>query len=250
MTSPIPVDDWIRRRPIAHRGLHTASAGRPENSLPAFRAAAEAGYPVELDVRLSRDGRVVVIHDERLDRVTDAGGAVADLTLAELRSVRLAGSSPEAPATVPAFTEVLAEIAGRVPILIEIKATETPGALEEQLLAELGASTGPVAVASFSPLALAWFREHAPGILRGQLSGTFADSTLDASLKDLLSGLAFNEMVAPAFVAYELSSLPHPAPAAAREAGLPLIAWTARTPAELTRAREVADNVIFEGLLP
>jgi glycerophosphoryl diester phosphodiesterase len=237
---------WLRSRPIAHRGLHDAAAGRPENSLPAFLAARESGYPVELDVRLSADGKVVVVHDDRLERLTGVDVAVAGSSLASLQSLRLLGTGT----TIPTLAEVLALLEGRVPLLIEIKNSEAPGPLEEALLADLDGYDGPNAVQSFNPLSLAWFRERAPGIPRGQLSGSFSDTVLDDGLRELLVGLRFNEMTEPAFIAYELGCLPHPAASAARAAGLPLIAWTVRTPEDLARAREHADNVIFESVLP
>lgn len=238
--------DWLRNHPIAHRGLHDAAGGRPENSLPAFEAAARAGYAIELDVRLTRDREVVVFHDDRLQRLTGDPGAVAQRTLAELGHLRLQGG----PSVIPTLTQVLDLLDGAVPLLIEIKNTDAPGPLEEHLLATLEGYHGEVAVQSFNPLSLAWFAEHAPAIVRGQLSGSFAGSDLDEALCVLLRDLQFNEMTRPAFVAYELAALPYPAATAARDAGLPLIAWTVRTPADLEKARAVADNIIFEAIDP
>ena len=68
----IPPMDWLLDMPIAHRGLHNAQAGVPENSLASFEAARDAGYPIELDVRPLRDGAVAVYHDENLSRLTGA----------------------------------------------------------------------------------------------------------------------------------------------------------------------------------
>ena len=86
-------DTWLMRTPIAHRGLHAARDGRPENSLAAFAHACALGFPAELDVRLTRDGEVVVFHDRALRRLTGAAGRVEDRAAAELRALRLLGTA-------------------------------------------------------------------------------------------------------------------------------------------------------------
>ena len=102
----------------AHRGLHDGSL--PENSLAAFEAACAAGYGIELDVQLSRDGVPVVFHDATLDRVCGRPGRVADFTAAELGSMPLCGRAEH---TIPTLAAVLRLVDGRVPILVEIKAS-------------------------------------------------------------------------------------------------------------------------------
>jgi len=110
---------WI----IGHRGF---AAQYPENTLAAFQAAIAAGAAmIELDVMLSRDRKVVVIHDETLERTTNGRGAVADLTLAELKQLdagswyhpRFAGQR------LPELSEVLDLVNGRVYLNIEIKSS-------------------------------------------------------------------------------------------------------------------------------
>jgi glycerophosphoryl diester phosphodiesterase len=108
---------------IAHRG---ASGSFPENTLSAFRAAIDAGARMcELDVQLTRDGAVVVIHDETVDRTTDGTGAVAGLTLAELRRLD-AGAKFKGGAhrgeRIPTLDEVFTATAGRCGLNIELKA--------------------------------------------------------------------------------------------------------------------------------
>lgn len=238
--------DWLRQRPIAHRGLHNAPAGLPENSTGAFQAAIAAGHPIELDVRLSRDGQVVVFHDDGLQRLTGDPRTVAQCSLEELRALRLLGTTM----TVPTMSQVLDLVGGAVPILIELKNNEAPGPLEESLLAALEGYHGEYAVESFNPLSLAWFTQNAPVIPRGQLSGSLKDPVLDDRLKTLLRDLSFRGMNRPHFIAYELAALPYPAAGAARSDGLPLIAWTVRSAADLQKARALADNFIFESLTP
>lgn len=212
----------------------------------AFEAAMAAGYPIELDVRLSRDGRVVVFHDEGLQRLTGDHRSVAECSVEELQDLRLGRSAM----TIPALSQVLDQVGGAVPILIELKNNDAPGLLEDRLLAALQGYPGDHAVTSFNPLSLAWFTQNAPDIPRGQLSGSFQDSALDDRLKALLRDLSFLEMNHPHFIAYELGALPYPAASAARSSGLPLIAWTVRSAADLAKARVVADNFIFESVAP
>src|SRR4051812_45971454 len=119
-------DGWLARTPIAHRGLHAAREGRPENSIGAFAHSCALGFPAELDVRLTRDGEVVVFHDRTLKRLTGAAGRVEDRDAAELRALRLLGTRER----LPLLREVLELVAGRVPLLIELKAGAPPTALE------------------------------------------------------------------------------------------------------------------------
>ena len=114
--------DKARRAPFmgrnyAHRGLHRIDKSVPENSIPAFEAAARIGYGVELDVHLSKDGELVVFHDDDLMRICGAEGRVEEKTLAELRQYRLCGTEYG----IPTLAEVLAAIDGRCPMIVELK---------------------------------------------------------------------------------------------------------------------------------
>ena len=127
----VPLPAAFLAAPIAHRGLHDRGAGRIENSLSAIRAARDAGYGIEIDLQRSSDGVAMVFHDDTLDRLTDETGPVRARSAAELSHIRLKDSTD----TIPTFAEVLAEVAGRVPLLVEIKDQslvmgETDGRLE------------------------------------------------------------------------------------------------------------------------
>src|SRR5919108_245602 len=103
-------ESWLIRTPIAHRGLHDAAAGRPENSLAAFAHACAHGFPAELDVRLTRDREVVVFHDRSLGRLTGAAGRVEERDAAALRRLRLLGTDER----VPLLRDTLELVDGRV----------------------------------------------------------------------------------------------------------------------------------------
>ncbi len=145
---------------IAHRG---ASEQFPENTLAAFQAAIEMGADsIELDVTLSKDGTVVVIHDDFVDRTTDGSGNVADLTLAELKALD-AGSwfGPDhAGEQIPTLQEAMDLTKNRIRLDIELKGeSKSPTPLEGAVaeLIERNEMEDQVVVSSFNPLALFYF---------------------------------------------------------------------------------------------
>ncbi len=214
--------------------------------MAAFDAAVQAGYPIELDVHITRDGRVAVFHDDDLERMTGTPGRIEDRTWAEISALHLRGSSQR----IPSLDQVLALVDGRVPILVDLKNGGRPGRLERAVAALLRDSQGPVAIQSFNPLTLAWFRVAAPSIARGLLASDFEGTALSRPKKFVLRRLLLAPLSAPHWVGYDLRCLPHWAPRVARSLGLPLVAWTIQTHDELRRATELADNFIFEKVRP
>ncbi len=109
------IAEWKKRfLIIAHRG---ASAYEPENTLRAFRKALEMGADaIELDVRQSADGVIVVVHDEDLKRIAGIGKRVRECTYSELSQIRVLGSEP-----IPKLEDVLSEFGNRIPLFIEVK---------------------------------------------------------------------------------------------------------------------------------
>ena len=235
---------WLVNRGVAHRGLHDGV--RPENSLAAFEAAARAGYPIELDVHQTKDGGVVVFHDEDLERMTCHPGKVAEHTLDQLTALRL-GSTSE---TISTLDHVLELVGDRVPVVVEIKAVEPIGRLEQAVLDVLARHPGRYAVQSFHPWSLVWMRRHAPDLPRGMLAGDTSELDLRLHEKVILRHLALAPLVRPHYVGYEIGSLPHWAPSMLRRRGIPLLAWTITDENQLAHARVLADNVIFENVRP
>ena len=101
-------------RNYAHRGLFARDQFTPENSLPAFEAAAKAGYGIELDVQFTSDRQLVVFHDDTLDRMTGVHGWVRDYPWQQVGSLPLAGTEYHP----PRFADVLDTVAGRVPLIV------------------------------------------------------------------------------------------------------------------------------------
>jgi glycerophosphoryl diester phosphodiesterase len=223
--------------PFAHRGLH--GDGRVENSNGAFRAAAEAGYGIEMDVQLSRDGWAMVFHDDKLDRLTNKSGPLAALSAAELRSIRLYTSNE----VMPTLGEALQIIGARVPVLIEIKAPNRHvAALCEAVAKALEDYAGPVGVMSFNPEVGAWFARRAPERLRGLVVSEQGKKGLRGRIE---RRLALWRSRAD-FLAYDIRDLPSDFASLARFAGSAVYTWTVRTDEERARAADFADQIIFE----
>lgn len=236
---------WLREVPLAHRGLHDGRE-RPENSLAAFAAAAEAGYGVELDVMLSRDRVPVISHDPTLERSADRPDRIADLTVAELAAVTIGGTREH----VPTLASALA-VLRRVPVMVEVKQPALrAGALEAAIAPVLDAHPGPVCVASFNPASLRWFRRRRPAAVRVLTAGPIDGVRLPRVVRRRLTELKEVRSVAPHAVSYDLTALPNGPCDAWRGRGGVLVTWTADSPSALARARELADNVIFEHVLP
>ncbi|MBX7077932.1 MAG: hypothetical protein K1X88_02020 [Nannocystaceae bacterium] len=241
---PRRAPDWLRRCPIAHRGLH--GAGRPENSLAAFAAACDAGYGIELDVHRTRTGELVVMHDDTATRTTTVAIRTTEIGARDLARLRLEGTDEP----VPRLRDVLALVRGRVPLVIELKSSRDRGPLERGVLAAIERYGGPVALQSFDPFTLSLLRRLAPAQLLGLLASDFRDSDLPASERFVLRRLLLAPLSRPDYIGYALRGLPCWPTRATRRLGLPLLAWTVDSPAALQRARALADNVIFEHVRP
>jgi glycerophosphoryl diester phosphodiesterase len=233
--------DWLIDRPIAHRGLH--GEGVPENSLAAFAAAADAGIPIELDVRMSADGHVVVAHDDDLLDTTGFDGRISRSKLAQLARLRLAGTDQ----TVPRLADVLDVVDGRVGLMIELKNHSRVGPLERVVARLLDGHEDTTCIASFNPFVVSWFAECHPHMTRVQISGTFETIRLPPGLRLALRRMLAAGRGAPHALSYELKGLPDEIVTTWRARGLPIITWTVATDRDLDHAMQHADNYIFDG---
>ena len=229
--------DWLTERPFAHRGLH--GAGRIENSRAAFVAAIDAGFGIELDVRAARDGTAFVFHDATLDRLCGRPGAIDALDHDAIAAITLTDCTE----TIPTLGEVLGIVAGRAPLLIELKSvSSTNHGLCHAVADELAAYDGPAAIMAFDPVLLRWFAREAPLVARGLVISEQGRR----NIKGLL-GRSLGLMVSrPRFIAYDVRSLPSAFAARARALGLPVLSWTVRSEAERAIAADHADQIIFE----
>jgi len=235
--------DLLFAPPIAHRGLWDPD-GAPENSLAAFQGACAAGYGIELDVQLSADGEAMVFHDEDLKRLTGVEGRLCDRTAAELAALRLHGTDER----IPTLGEALAVIGRRALVHVELK---TPfgrvGPLEQRVHEILIDHQGPACVIGFNPYSHAWFAERFPNVLRGLDSYSWDRAPhMNEAQRQSFARLEHVAIARPHFLALGLDMLPNERAAQHRAEGLPIVAWTVRTPDEWAAVRDGCDNLIFE----
>lgn len=239
--------DWLVARPIAHRGWH--GPGRPENSIAAANAAAQAGFAIECDVVRSADGEAMVFHDSSLRRLTGASGAVAERDAAALGALRLQGTGER----IPTLAALLGEIAGRVPLVCEIKSGFDGDFRLAERAAEVAADyAGPLAFKSFDPQVIAHLRAAGSARALGIVAearyddGYFAEMSPEQK-RDCIDFTHLGR-TQPDFLSWSVADLPHAAPSLTRALGRkPVMAWTVRRPEQWARARAFADQAVFEG---
>jgi glycerophosphoryl diester phosphodiesterase len=234
-----PAPDWLTQWEYAHRGLH--GEGVPENSLAAAEGAIAAGMGIECDIQMSRDNVPLVFHDWELERLTAERGKVAARPAEELCQIALAGTAQ----TIWPLSDLLDVVAGRVPILIEVK-SRPDFRLAEACIAiarELAGYAGPYAVMSFDPRMGEWFARHAPNTPRGLV----ITDTLDHGFKSAWRAPHALERAAPDFLASDVRDLPNALTNLWRESGRPLLTWTVRSSETRERGLAHADALIAEG---
>lgn len=233
---------------FAHRGLWDMNAGIPENSLPAFRRAAERGFAIELDVHLTADGQLAVFHDDTLSRMCGLNRTVESMNYSELARLRLLNTEHR----IPLLSEVLKLVEGRVPLLIEMKLPTRSTRLCPLLDRELAAYSGPYLIESFNPLGLRWYRKHRPAVLRGQLACRHAPAPgLEGFLRKLSASLLINCVSRPHFIAYHFLHMDGLGVRLNQSLfQIPVFAWTIRSQEDFEECKEKYCGVIFEGFVP
>ena len=230
---------WLPQWEYAHRGLHNAAV--PENSPAAFARAIRRGMGIECDVQQTRDGRAMVFHDWTLDRLTCETGPIAARDAAELQMIALGGST----ARIPTLESLLGQVAGQVPLLIEVKSKResSPVPLCLAVRKALDGYRGDVSVMSFDPRVPNWFHAHARGVVRGLVvTEENGRGAVGRWRRQLTLWHA-----KPDFLAYDVRDLPNAFAIAQRKRGLPLLTWTVRSPDMRARAELHADAPIAEG---
>lgn len=238
------------RRAYAHRGYYDNENGIPENSLPAFERAMQNGYGCELDVQFTKDKQLIVFHDNDFKRSSGLDTPVWELTYDEILSLPLFGTRER----VPLFSEVLACVAGRGPLIVEIKA-EGIGC---QWYYEVCAATlallrdyqGAYCVESFHPMAVRWFRKNAPDVVRGQLvNGVKSSPDFPAVVSWSAAQLLTSFLTRPQFIAYKEQDR-NGALRLAQKLGALTVMWTVRTQERYDALAAVEDAIIFERFAP
>lgn len=247
-------DEWgtLGSYRYAHRGMHDLAAGRPENSLSAFRAAARAGFGAELDVHLMADGALAVVHDSDLERVCGKPGKIEALRREDLKNWPLLGTGE----TIPLLEDVLAVFENKGPLIVELKpAGRNAAALTDAAMERLSAWRGLYCVESFHPAVLMRLRRRWPDVIRGQLSQRYGRRTGRSGCGWLADWAMTHLLVCalgrPDFVAYRWQDRAEPALRRVKErCGVHEVSWTVRDRQTMERLEAEGSTVIFEGFLP
>ncbi len=229
---------------IAHRGFHGVFENTPENSLPAFSRAVELGFGIEIDIHLTKDGKVVVFHDDTLTRICGVDGRVEEMTLAELKKLRLLKTD----CRIPTLSECLRVIDGRVPLLIEFKCNSLK--CDELCRAAdkiLSNYHGKYLIQSFYPTVLRWYKMHRKTVCRGQLASVFKGQEF---YKRFLGYLIFNFLGRPDFVSYEHKYHKNIFRRLVTKLGAFPVGWTFKSQTDLDTDGKAFKAYIFEEFLP
>ncbi|MBP5194075.1 MAG: glycerophosphodiester phosphodiesterase [Clostridia bacterium] len=237
MKSRLDKNSSVLNTPVAHRGLHNENY--PENSMAAFKNAIDRGYPIEMDVHMSSDGKLVVFHDDNLSRMTGYNADIREVDYQTIQSLRLKNTDE----VIPDFSDFLALVGGRVPLLIEVKQQKQKG-IEQKIIDELKEYNGEFVVQSFDPRIVINFKKLAPEIIRGQLACGYKQG-LGFAKEFVLKHTPLNFLSKPDFVNYDIGSLPTKR---SRYGGLPLICWTVRTEEQKKKAESLGINYVFENV--
>ncbi len=235
----------------AHRGLHGKldyETYAAENSITAFSRAADRGFGIELDVRLTKEGECIVFHDDTLDRVTNGEGRVKDFTLEELKKLSLEGTGD----TIPTFAEVLKVIEGRVPLLVELKEDAMDSSVAFAAAKILREYNGPYIIESFNPLVLGKIKKELPEIPRGFLDDKHTANEKYRTMKyRIVQRFLLNFIARPSFIAmnHERPKM-FPLPFIRAVFNTPCLAWTIRSKEEEKQAEKNGfSGVIFENYI-
>ncbi len=242
----------LRAFRYAHRGLYDNEAGIPENSLAAFRRAAEHGFGVELDVHLTKDGRLAVVHDSNLQRMCGLDARVEELSSEQLSRLRLLGTDEQ----IPYLDDVLPFFADTTAVIVEIKPENgNHNRLTAATMDCLDRFHGVYCVESFDPRVPLWLRRHRPDVVRGQLAqnmlGSAAEPGLPLILRFALTALLCNVGSRPDFVAEKFSDRRNPSHwLCCHRWGVQGVYWTIQSPEEQAVADADDHIVIFENYVP
>lgn len=244
-TTKFPLNDNFIKIPVAHRGLHSDVLA--ENSLKAIQKAVECGYGVEIDVHLLADGKLVVVHDSNLKRVTGKEVIVETLTSEQLKEYKLWDGQD-----IPLFEQVLNLIDGRSPLLIELKfENKFDSNQADAVLKVLESYPYPdkIALQSFHPSAVKYLKERTDKYAVGFLC-SYKLGNRPKFVTYLLKSLKLYNKIHSDFISYDINFLPNKYVDKFRKKGEQLLCWTVNSKEKLEKAKPLVDNIIFEKIKP
>lgn len=228
---------WLKEGMVYHRGKHTKEV--KENTMEAFKGAIDDEMAIEYDVRLTKDNKVVVCHDDSLKRVFGIDKNISECTYEEVKRY----SNNE----VPLFEDVLKLVNNQIGMVIELKSTRV-GRLENAVYNILKDYKGKYVIESFNPMCLRYFKKKDPSIIRGQLSYNYENSKYNFIFKAFLRKMWFNIFSNPHFISYGINGYDVKVLAKYRKKGYFIIGWTYNSEDQKEELSKVFDNMIMEGL--
>lgn len=234
--------DFLKNRIIAHRGYHDISKNIPENSIASYKRAIEYGYAIEIDLHLLKDGNIVSMHDDYLERMTGNSKKIVDCTYDEIKDLKLLETEEH----IPLLKEILDLVNGRVPLLIEYKYDNKVGLLEEKSMELLKNYKGEYAIQSFNPKSVKWFKDNYKDIPRGQLASSFANEKMCFIKKLILKNVLLFSYNKPDFVSYAIKDLPNSRIEKLRKKGICIFGWTIRDKEAFDFAKKYCDSSVCE----
>ncbi|MEA3322623.1 MAG: glycerophosphodiester phosphodiesterase family protein [Patescibacteria group bacterium] len=237
--------NFLVEKPIAHRGLWSGEIA--ENSLIAFSHAIDAGYPIELDVQLTSDDKLVVFHDWTLERVTNGNGKLSEKKYDDIKDLALGKSKQK----ILLFEDFLNLVNGEVALVVEIKSQSYFNyEICERVYSLLQNYDGKYAISAFNPFIVRWFTQNAPEIVRGQ-------NFTDFKHKNIMEGwmrrmFAYSVWIVsnnkPDFFACRARMIPKSLPVhIAQKKQKPILAYTITNKQEYDRIKDVMSNEFFDG---
>lgn len=229
---------FLKQNIIAHRGVHNKEKGIIENTLEAFQKAIEKNYSIELDLHCTKDGEVIVFHDDNLKRITGVDKNIKDTTFKDIQELSV----------IPRFSDVLKLVDGKVSILIELKTDNKVGILESKTMELLKNYKGKYAIQSFNPFSIMWLKNNFPNVVRGQLVSKFENEKMNTIKKWLLKNMVFNFLTKPDFISYHIDDLSYQEILNIKKKRL-ILGWTVRTKEKYEELISYYDNLICENFI-
>lgn len=238
------IPDWMNTHYIAHRGYFDRDS--PENSIGAFQKAIDAGFAIELDVQILKDGTLIVFHDSKLKRLTGVKGNVSDYIYDDIKKMKLLNTQE----SIPTFEQVLSLVNGQVPLMVELKNEGRSQRLERSTYDLLKLYKGQYIMQSFNPLSLLWYKKNAKEVVRGQLSSRHENSKLNGLAKFVMRNMFSNLITKPDFVIYDIHALHYGIIKWLKFIRKPLYGYTAKSKAEFLKSKAQGVNAVFEQFDP
>lgn len=225
------------KRIISHRGIHD-NKKIYENSLEAIKLAKEKNYIIEIDIHLTKDNKIIVFHDYNTKRITQKDMIIEKSYYEDLNNQDIIH--------IPLLEEILKEIKGKVPLLIEIKNQNKIGPLEKELMKLLNKYEGKYAIQSFNPLVILWFKKNHPEVLRGQLSYQYKNKKIPIFEKIILKNMFLNFLTKPHFISYKYNELTINEIKKYQKKNIKVLGWTITSQKEYNKYIKYYDNLICE----